>query len=200
MPDRPFPFLASASTMPTMPTLVQREAELSLRSTGDFVRPRVIWPPNAPDGSPIALFLWDRDSCFEAADALCVEGGFVVLALRTAALDLATIALEWAGDHAALLGADPSRLVVAGGGLAATTTLYARDQGWPPIARQLLFGPDVSGWPPAGARLAGAAPALVVSAPRYAQRLRDAGVEVRELSLAEPMDFDWLRAMERQQM
>ena len=177
-----------------MATLVQREAELSLRSTGDFVRPRVMWPPDAADGSPIALFLWDRASCFEAAHALCVEGGFVVLALQTAALDLATIALEWAGDHAQLLGAAPDRLVVAGGGLAATAALYARDQGWPPLARQLLFGPELAGWPPGGAPLAGVAPALVVSAPRYADRLRVAGVEVRELSLAEPMDFGWLCA------
>jgi alpha/beta hydrolase fold len=177
-----------------MPTLVHREAELSLRATGDFVRPRVIWPRDAEDGSPVALFLWERDACFEAAHALSAEGGFVVLALQTDSLDLATIALEWAGDHAQLLGADPERLMVAGGGLAATAALYARDQGWPPLARQLLFGPEVSGWPPADAPLAGAAPALVVSACRYADRLRDAGVEVRELSLAEPMDFAWLRA------
>jgi hypothetical protein len=192
MRDRPFPFVASPSSIPAMPTLLPREADLSLRTAHDFVRPRVIWPPDPEDGSPIAVFLGERESVFEAAQALCVEGGVVVLALKTTALDVATIALEWAGDHAGLLGADPDRLVVAGGGLAATAALHARDQGWPPLARQLLFGPERSGWPAAGASLAGAAPATIVDAPAYASRLREAGVEVEELALAEPLRFDWL--------
>jgi hypothetical protein len=177
-----------------MPCLVQREAALSLRAARDFVRPRVSWPVDVDDGNPIAVFLWDGDSCFDAADALCSEGGVIVLALHTAALDVATIALEWAGDHAGLLGGDPDRLVVAGGGLAAAAALHARDQGWPPLSRQLLIGPDRSGWPPASASLAGVAPATVVNAPGYASRLRAAGVEVEELSLEEPMRFDWVRA------
>src|SRR6476661_3888632 len=108
-----------------MTTLAQREADLSLRAAGDFVRLRVIW---------------ERPSVFEMAEALALEGGTVVLALQTTALDVATIALEWAGDHAASLGADPGRLFVAGGGLAATAALHARDEGWPPLARQLLSG------------------------------------------------------------
>jgi hypothetical protein len=87
-----------------MPTLLQREADLSLRAARDFVRSRVSWPPDAPDGSPIAVFLADRDSCFEVANALSRQGGFVVLALQTADLDVATIALEWAGDHGARSG------------------------------------------------------------------------------------------------
>ena len=114
--------------MPVMTTLLQREADLSLRTAHDFVRPRVIWPPDPQDGSPIAVFLGERESVFEAADALCLEGGVVVLALRTTALDVATIALEWVGDHAGLLGADPDRLLVAGGGLAAMAALHARDR------------------------------------------------------------------------
>ncbi len=175
-----------------MTTLAQREADLSLRAADDFVRSRVIWPPDPEDGSPIALFLWKRPSVYEMAEALSVEGGMVVLALQTTALEVATIALEWAGDNAASLGADPGRLFVAGGGLAATAALHARDEGWPPLARQLLFGPERSGWPPADASLAGAAPATVVDAPAYAARLRAAGVEVEELPLAARMSFDWL--------
>jgi hypothetical protein len=178
-----------------MPTLVPREADLSLRAADDFVRPRVTWPPDAQDGGPIAVCVLDGDSGFAAADALCLEGGFVVLALDTAALDVATIALEWAGDHASLLGADPDRLVVAGGGLAATAALHARDEGWPPLWRQVLIGPELTGWPPADASLGGAAPATVVNAPAYASRLRAAGVEVEELSLEEPMRFDWVRGL-----
>jgi hypothetical protein len=177
-----------------MPTLVQREADLSLRAAHDFVRPRVIWPPDPEEGSPIALFVWERESVFEAAHALSVDGGVVVMALQTTALDLATIALEWVGDHAQLLGADPDQLLVAGGALAAQVALHARDEGWPPLARQLLFGPERAGWPSASASLAGAAPATVVDAPGYASRLREAGVEVEELALAEPLRFDWLHA------
>jgi hypothetical protein len=176
-----------------MTTLAQREADLSLRAAADFVRPRVIWPPDPEDGGPIALFLWERPSVFEMAEALSVEGGMVVLALQTTALDVATIALEWAGDHAASLGADPGWLFVAGGGLAATAALHARDESWPPLARQLLFGAERSGcWPPADASLAGVAPATVVDAPVYAGRLRAAGIEVEELPLAARMSFEWL--------
>jgi alpha/beta hydrolase fold len=190
--DRPFPFDVGAPTIQVMPTLVQREADLSFRSARDFVRPRVIWPPDPVDGSPIAVFIGERESVFEAAHALCLEGGAVVMALQTTSLDEATIAVEWVGDHAGLLGADPARLVVAGGGLAATAALYARDEGWPPILRQLLFGPERGGWPPAGTSLAGAAPATIVDAPVYASRLRDAGVEVEELAVAEPLSLGWL--------
>jgi hypothetical protein len=174
-----------------MTTLAQREADLSLRAADDFVRPRVIWPPDPEDGCPIALFLGERPSVFEMAEALSVEGGMVVLALQTTSLDVATMALEWAGDHAASLGADPGRLFVAGGGLAATAALHARDEGWPPLARQLLFGPERSGWPPADASLAGVAPATLVDAPAYAARLRAAWVEAEELPLAARMSFDW---------
>jgi len=175
-----------------MTTLAQREADLSLRAADDVVRPRVIWPPDPEDGSPIALFLGERPSVFEMAEALSVEGGVVVLALQTTSVDVATMALEWAGDHAASLGANPGRLFVAGGGLAATAALHARDEGWPPLARQVLFGPERSGWPPADASLAGVAPATLVDAPAYAARLRAAWVEAEELPLAARMSFDWL--------
>ncbi|MFY1672317.1 alpha/beta hydrolase [Plantactinospora sp. WMMB334] len=53
--------------------------------------------------------------------------------------------LVWAVEHAAELGIDPTRVVVAGasagGGLAAGVTLMARDLGTPPIAAQVLIGP-----------------------------------------------------------
>jgi len=174
-----------------MAIALPREADLSLRSAHEFVRPRVLWPPDAEDGRPVAVLLWDRDSVHEMAEALCVEAGFVVLALQTTDLDVATVALEWAGDHAGLLGADPDQLIIAGGGLAARAALHARDEGWPPLSRQMLFGPERSGWPPADAALADAAPATTIDAPIYAARLRDAGVEVEELPLAAPMSFEW---------
>ncbi len=54
-------------------------------------------------------------------------------------------ALRWAGEHAAGLGYDPSRLAIAGdsagGGLAAGTALLARDRGGPALTRQILIYP-----------------------------------------------------------
>jgi acetyl esterase/lipase len=53
--------------------------------------------------------------------------------------------LVWTVEHADELGIDPERLVIggasAGGGLAAATTLMARDLGGPALAAQLLFCP-----------------------------------------------------------
>ena len=53
--------------------------------------------------------------------------------------------LVWSVEHAAELGIDPRRVVVAGasagGGLAAGVTLLARDRGTPPVAGQILIGP-----------------------------------------------------------
>ena len=51
----------------------------------------------------------------------------------------------WVHDHAEELGADPTRIIVAGtsagGGLAAAVSLMARDRGGPPLAGQLLLAP-----------------------------------------------------------
>jgi len=54
-------------------------------------------------------------------------------------------AVRWAAENAERLGCDPGRLGIAGdsagGGLAAATTLLARDRGGPVIARQILRYP-----------------------------------------------------------
>ncbi|NUP27664.1 MAG: alpha/beta hydrolase [Nocardia sp.] len=56
-------------------------------------------------------------------------------------------ALVWVAEHAAEYGGDPAALVVAGdsagGNLAATVALAARDRGGPPIAAQLLLYPVI---------------------------------------------------------
>ncbi|MER8186900.1 alpha/beta hydrolase [Kitasatospora sp. NPDC094015] len=53
--------------------------------------------------------------------------------------------LRWTADHAAELGIDPARIVLAGisagGGLAAATALLARDLATPAIAAQILICP-----------------------------------------------------------
>ncbi|NUR87318.1 MAG: alpha/beta hydrolase, partial [Nonomuraea sp.] len=71
-----------------------------------------------------------------------------------AAVDDAYAVTRWAHEHAAELGADPARLVVAGdsagGNLATVTCLRARAEGGPPIAAQVLVYPATDGtahWP-----------------------------------------------------
>jgi acetyl esterase/lipase len=55
--------------------------------------------------------------------------------------------LAWLGAHAAELGIDPDRMVIAGGsagaGLAAATALAARDRGGPRVRGQLLMCPMI---------------------------------------------------------
>ena len=57
-------------------------------------------------------------------------------------------AVRWVADHAAELGADPSRIAVggdsAGGNLAAVTALMARDHAGPVLAAQLLLYPMIT--------------------------------------------------------
>ncbi|WP_250006452.1 alpha/beta hydrolase [Actinoplanes sp. M2I2] len=63
----------------------------------------------------------------------------------TALVDDSYQGLLWVAQHAAELGIDPARIVVAGasagGGLAAGVTLMARDRGYPAVAAQVLIGP-----------------------------------------------------------
>jgi acetyl esterase/lipase len=63
-------------------------------------------------------------------------------------------ALLWLVDHAGELGVDPPRIVVmggsAGGGLAASLTLMARDRGGPSLAGQVLIYPMLD-WRTGGA-------------------------------------------------
>lgn len=61
--------------------------------------------------------------------------------------DEAYAALAWLHEHASDIGVDPTRIGVggdsAGGGLAAATTLRARNENGPAIAQQVLFYPGV---------------------------------------------------------
>ncbi|MDG4825261.1 alpha/beta hydrolase [Asanoa sp. WMMD1127] len=66
-------------------------------------------------------------------------------ATGTTLVDDCYAGLSWVAAHAAELGVDPTRVIVAGasagGGLAAGVTLLARDRGNPAIAAQVLIGP-----------------------------------------------------------
>jgi hypothetical protein len=124
------PYQSRASTMAAM---LCHEADLALRGPTEFVRPRVSWPYEGRDGFPIAVFLLGPGAGQEAADALCTEEGFLVIALRTRSTEVAINAVEWVADHGRQLGGDPDHLVVAGGPLAAVVARHAAEQGWPEI-------------------------------------------------------------------
>lgn len=117
-----------------------RVADLMLRGTSGPLRARVEWPASTAPGAPLVLLLGG------AAGARLLPATAVVLAPHDADWPDAVEALEWAADHAAELGADPGRLIVAGAGrgaaLAARLARYARDNGWPPVAHRLLIDPD----------------------------------------------------------
>ena len=189
MHDRPFPPVRA----PCQPEPVSehasdtRVADTRLRGAGGLLSARTYWPGRS-DRRPALMVFFAPDEGIEAADGLCrtlcTGAGLVVLsASYGCGLPDATRVIGWAADHGTDLGADPARLVVAGdgtgGGIAAAIALQARDEDWPPLARQVLVHPVL----PAGDdSLVGLPPATVVTRSadgiRYAARLRLAGVPV----------------------
>jgi len=208
---------------------LQRVADLRLR--GASAMPvRVRWPTRARTVGPLAVFLPDPDprNGVDRADdelcrRLCAGVGAVVLCapLRSARLgsadsplERAASVLEWSAEHAAELGADPNRLLLAGSGAGAAAAvvlaLRARDRGWPRIARQLLVLRGGGACPDdtcAAARSAidelptraAAAPAIVAASEGRcrpaAERLRARGIDVDEHPLEE-LESVW-RALRR---
>jgi acetyl esterase/lipase len=106
-----------------------RVADVHLRG----IRARV-YRPAAPAPALVVL-LGDGDGT-----ELCSRTGFVVLAASCVRADDATAVLEWAADHAAELGAEPGRLLLAGGVLAADVARRVSANGWPEI--QLMEGTE----------------------------------------------------------
>ena len=168
-----------------------RTAELQLRGGAGPLRARVTWPDltdarRAP--ALIVLLAQGNPARAEALTrALSEHAAVVVLLLNHGTAADGLSAVEWAADHAGELDADPARLVVAGehagGARAAALALYARDNRWPVIGRQVLIHPHFDVRP---ASVAGVAPATVVTSAsgdgrRYATQLRAAGVAVEVL-------------------
>jgi acetyl esterase len=92
----------------------------------------------------------DSDDVDALCRGACADVGVVVLSPTSraevpdpddAALADALAAVHWAADHAAELGADPGRLLLAGTGvggrLAATVACQAEDDGWPAVTHQV---------------------------------------------------------------
>jgi acetyl esterase/lipase len=170
-------------------------ADLKLRFEAVRLPARVYWPGAARTDSALIVLLEGEDATAgrASAEALCrtlSAAGAVVLAVAgPAAYECA--ALGWAAEHAADLGAEPRRLVLAGqhagAARAARLAIAARDRGWPEVRRQLLVHPRFSAASPMPRVVGGVAPATVVSGcawgddgSRYAAHLRAFEIEVDE--------------------
>jgi acetyl esterase/lipase len=123
----------------------------------------IIGPAGADRGTPAPCVYWihgggmvmgDRYSQIDIPLEWLDLFGTVVISVDyrlapevsgTTLVDDCYYGLVWAAEHAAELGIDPNRIVMAGasagGGLAAGVTLMARDRGTPAIAAQVLIGP-----------------------------------------------------------
>jgi acetyl esterase len=137
-----------------------RIADLRLRGNTSPLPVRVYWPGQAATRPvPLLVFCSVGAGAGSLAEVACrslsQDAGLVVLSVCCAAgaQDRTTV-LEWAAEHAAELGADPGRLLLAGEGagraVAAGVAAEALAAGWPTV---MLFT-DLSGdlWrlPPAG--------------------------------------------------
>jgi hypothetical protein len=176
-------------------TTVGRSADLRLRGRGGPVGVRVRWPawPLLGSPPPVVVVLADpsgtgADDAF--CDALCAGLGALVLHVFWAgALERAADALDWAADHAAELDGDPERVLVAGRGQAAVAAgalaQRATDNGWPPLAGQVLvvWQPWAGDHEVTRGATAPAAATIVTSLREcsFSARLRAAGADVSEL-------------------
>jgi acetyl esterase len=131
---------------------VRRIADVQLRGPGGPIAARAYWPaPLDPVTAPALLVLLPGGA--DDVDPLCrgasADIGVVVLSPTSraaadpygAALADALAVVHWAADHAADLGADPGRLLLAGTGvggrLAAAVARQAREDGWPAVTHQV---------------------------------------------------------------
>ncbi len=155
-------------------------ADLTLRFGPTRVAGRLYWPLAADRERALMLLL----ACDEGlARGLCRAARAVVLTL---AGQHQLEVLGWAVDHAAELGARADELLIAGGADAAWLAVASHRAGWPPVRRQLLIHPVFSSAAPMPPALGGLPPATVIVGEHddggaYAERLREAGVEVDEL-------------------
>jgi acetyl esterase len=122
-----------------------------------------IYTPDAPSPRPVVAFfhgggfvICSVETHDGLARRLVNALGAVVVSVEyrlapearcPAAAEDCYAATQWVHEHAAELGADPARLMVAGdsagGNLAAVVSLMAREQGGPPITSQVLVYPVI---------------------------------------------------------
>jgi acetyl esterase len=157
--------LAAQPPLPIEAVPVGCVADRSVPGADGDVPVRIYWPAgrDGPEGDPLPVIAFFHGGGFalcdlDSHDAVCrnmtnMVGAVVVsvdyrLAPETpfpGGVEDAYAAACWAHEHAAELGGDPDRLVVAGdssgGNFAAVVAMMARDRGGPPIAFQFLVYP-----------------------------------------------------------
>lgn len=144
---------------PEHPTPVARVEARELPGPAGTITTRVFYPDIA--NAPILLYFhgggWvvgDVSSHDEVCRQLCAGANAIVISVNyrlapetpfPGGLEDCYAATEWAAEHAADLGADPARVAVAGdsagGNLAASVCLLARERGGPALRHQLLIYP-----------------------------------------------------------
>jgi acetyl esterase len=157
---------SSARVAAGAPIPVGRVDDLVVDGAVGPLRARHYAPPSGGEGRPLVVFFhgggWvvgDLDTHDQPCRLLAKHADVHVLSIDyrlapehpyPAAVDDAVAAFAWATTHAAGLGADPTRLAVAGdsagGNLAAVVALVTRDAGTAqPVAQLLLYpGTDSS--------------------------------------------------------
>jgi acetyl esterase len=120
-----------------------RIADLQLRGSTSPLPVRVYWPGQAASQPvPLLVFCMVGAGAGPETEAMCrnlsENPGVLVLAVSClAGAQDGMTALEWASEHAADLGADSGRLLVAGpgagGAVAAAVASQARRAGWPAV-------------------------------------------------------------------
>jgi acetyl esterase/lipase len=116
-----------------------RIADLQLRGSTSPLPVRVYWPGQATSQpAPLLVFCMVGAGAEALCRSLSEDLGLLVLAVSCpAGAQNGTTALEWAAEHAAELGGDPERLLVAGHGagrgVAAAVASQARAAGWPDV-------------------------------------------------------------------
>jgi len=160
-PDDARSLSAVMGAMDAPPEVAAVEDRVIAGPAGDV--PVRIYTPDAPAPRPVVAFfhgggfvICSVETHDGLARRLANALGAVVVSVEyrlapearcPAAAEDCYAATQWAHEHAAELGADPGRLMVAGdsagGNLAAVVSLMAREQGGPPITSQVLVYPVI---------------------------------------------------------
>ncbi|MGV9661899.1 alpha/beta hydrolase [Nocardia niigatensis] len=143
---------------------MRRAEDLVIAGPGGDLPVRVYVPERARDAAlPVVVFahgggfvFCDLDSHDEFCRSMALAVGVVVVSVDyrrapehpgPAAMEDVYAAVVWAAGRAAEYGGDPDRIAVAGdsagGNLAATVSLAARDRGGPRIAAQIMLYPVI---------------------------------------------------------
>jgi acetyl esterase len=117
-----------------------RIADLQLRGSTSPLPVRVYWPGQAASRpAPVLVFCMVGAGAEAVCRSLSEDPGLIVLSVSCDPADPrpGMQVLEWAAEHAAELGGDTGRLLVAGEGagraVAAAVASQARSAGWPAV-------------------------------------------------------------------